>query len=499
MESETNTKVSRRSPPASRKAKGQRRLAARSESRDSDIVILPKKKSNKIIRTGESTAKKTGKRAKVTTSNTGGAGSSKPKKGKKKAAVVANKRLDIKSAAAAAAAASTSTSAVAGKEVYAAGNKILVSVNFKHSTTAGKKSKANKGKRGPSNDSGDGFENKSPQHKPDSSSSAAVERAKAKKPSLVIDIMSSPYQVFESSPKETIDLFSDEEGTGGKMSSTHRRKKEGAPAVMTLGDERTSWSVTGSMNVPIVGQQSSSITDLEETAPSVTSTTHASATTVTSTSGSVFPTVPSSLASATTASGVVGGNEMSSLPSPTALRQNDGYFTGSSGIICAKSTASSGGVDASTTTNTFHRGPMTPPGDEHETLDLAQGPQTPSSDMAPDSYDPFNPTTESPENRLNQNTQLKKPPLTFTNEDSGAKSHNGIRNSDMSLSVDMEVDSPCSPGQSLRNIYFPRLNNLIYLILGGSDLSDFFEPPKTPKRNKSLKRGKNQSPNCKIC
>merc|ERR1712061_91574 len=58
----------------------------------------------------------------------------------------------------------------------------------------------------------------------------------------------------------------------------------------------------------------------------------------------------------------------------------------------------------------------------------------------------------------------------MSNEDPVLKSHNGIRNSDMSLSVDMEVDSPCSPG--------------------GSDLSDFFEPPKTPKRNKISKRGK---------
>merc|ERR1712061_62493 len=106
---------------------------------------------------------------------------------------------------------------------------------------------------------------------------------------------------------------------------------------------------------------------------------------------------------------------------------------------------------------------MTPPGDEHETLDLAQGPQTPSSDIAPDSYDPFNPTTESPENSSNQ---LQRPLIAFRKEqeDSLAKNH------DTSLSVDMEVDSPRSPG--------------------GSDLSDFFEPPKTPKRNKSFKRGK---------
>jgi len=252
------------------------------------------------------------------------------------------------------------------------------------------------------------------------------------------------------------------------MSSTHRRKKEGAAAVMTLADERNSWSVSGCLSVPTVGQQPSSIADPEETAPSVTSTTHAPASTVTSTSGSIFPAVPSSLASAATSSGVAGGNKMSNLTSPTL---NDAYLTGNSGILCGKASAVSGGVDASSTTNTFHRGPMTPPGDEHETLDLAQGPQTPSSDMAPDSYDPFNPTTESPENRINQNTLLNnKPPLAFTNEDSGTKSHNGTRISEMSLSVDMEVDSPCSPG--------------------GSDLSDFFEPPKTPKRNKNSKRGK---------
>ena len=457
-ESDTNAKISRRSPAASRKAKGQRRLARRSMSHDSDIVILPKKKSTKIVRTGESTAKKTGKRtARVTLSNTGGAGGSKPKKGKKKAALTANnKRLDISSATAAAAAASSSASAsaVAGKEVYAAGNKILVSVNFKQSSTAGKKS-SRRAKRGPSIDSVNNGEDMSPQHKPDSSSSAAVDRAKAKKPSLVIDIMSSPYQIFESSPKETIDLFSDEEGASGNMSTNYLRKKACSAALMTVGDERMSWSVTGSVNVPTVGQKSTSMIDPEETAQSVTSTTHALAPTVTSTSEAKFPVVPSSLASAATVSGAIGGDGMSGLSSPTALRQNDAYSTENIGIITARSRAASGGVEASTTTNTHHRGPMTPPVDDHETLDLAQGPQTPSSDMAPDSYDPFNPTTESPENRINHNTQLK-PPLTMSNDDPVLKSHNGIRNSDMSLSVDMEVDSPCSPGPLFSNrvMYF---------------------------------------------
>merc|ERR1712079_384421 len=149
-----------------------------------------------------------------------------------------------------------------------------VRVNFKQSSTAGKKS-SRRAKRGPSIDSVNNGEDMSPQHKPDSSSSAAVDRAKAKKPSLVIDIMSSPYQIFESSPKETIDLFSDEEGASGNMSTNYLRKKACSAALMTAGDERMSWSVTGSVNVPTVGQKSTSMIDPEETAQSVTSTSHA--------------------------------------------------------------------------------------------------------------------------------------------------------------------------------------------------------------------------------
>ena len=421
--SEDNTVVVRHSPSVSRGTKGRRKYAVRSGSNDSEIIILPKKKSNKILRTSELISKKTGKREKITTSNACGAVGSKNKKSKKK---TASKQIDITSAAAAAS--SGSASAVAGKEVYAAGNKILVSVNFKHSATSRKKAK-----KRPSNDSGDGCENKSPQHKPDSSSSAAVERAKAKKPSLVIDIMSSPYQVFESSPKETIDLFSDEECP---LSSTQRRNKDGEDDEVSSGVERAPRSVTGASNVPAIGQKSSSIAYLEETAPSVTSTTHAIASTITSSSGSIFPPNPS-LPHMTFASSVAGGNKMSSIPT-TSPCHNDGNFTGVNGEIYVKSAAPTCSTDTSAINSTFHRGPMTPPGDEHETLDLARGPQTPSSDMAPDSYDPFNPTTESPENRINSQKN--------SNDDLGQKNHNGVRNSDISLSVDMEVDSPCSPG-----------------------------------------------------
>ena len=433
VESRTTTKGPRRSPAGSQITKRKKRMGTRSESRDSDIVILPKKKSNKV---GESFTKKTGKKVRTTPSNSNGTGCNKPKKTKKKA-VVGTKRFAVTSATASAAA---SRNAIVDKEVYAAGNKILVSVNFKHTTAAGKKS--SKAKKGSSIVSGAGIGNVSPQNKPDSSSSAAVERAKGKKPSLVIDIMSSPYQVFESSPKETIDIFSEDENTGGNAPSTQKRKKEGMAAVMALvGGDLISRSINGSLNVPTTEQKSSSsITETGENVPLVTSTTP---TTVTSTSGAIFPAAPSSAASASMSSVVGGGSNMSlsNFSSSPSLGQmlGDVHVTTIGSAVGANATAGSAFVDASsTTTNTFHRGPMTPPGDEHETLDLAQGPQTPSSDIAPDSYDPFNPTTESPEN---SNNQLQRPLIAFMKEeDSVAKNH------DTSLSVDMEVDSPCSPG-----------------------------------------------------
>ena len=75
-----------------------------------------------------------------------------------------------------------SSSVVTGKEVFASGDKIMVSVNFKQTSASKKASKKAKVVANlPA----------------DSSSSANVERAKAKKPALVIDIMSSPYQVIK--------------------------------------------------------------------------------------------------------------------------------------------------------------------------------------------------------------------------------------------------------------------------------------------------------------
>ena len=429
VESRT-AKGARRSPARPQVTKRKKRMGARSESRESDIVILPKKKSNKV---GESFTKKTGKKVRTAPSNSNGTGSNKPKKTKKKA-VVGTKRLAVTTAAA---------SAIADKEVYAAGNKILVSVNFKHTTAAGKKS--SKAKKGSSTVSGAGGGDDSPQNKPDSSSSAAVERAKGKKPSLVIDIRppGDEYQVFESSPKETIDIFSEDENAGGNAPSTQKRKKDGAAAVKALvGGDILSRSINGSLNALTTEQKSASSTaEAGETVPLVTSTTH---TTVTSTSGAILPAAPP-VASASMSSVIGGGPNMSlsnfSSSSPSLGQMlGDVHVTTIGSAVGANATAGSAFVDASSTTNTtFHRGPMTPPGDEHETLDLAQGPQTPSSDIAPDSYDPFNPTTESPENSSNQ---LQRPLIAFRKEqeDSLAKNH------DTSLSVDMEVDSPCSPG-----------------------------------------------------
>lgn len=68
------------------------------------------------------------------------------------------------------------TNSVADKEVFTSGDKIMVSVNFKNS--------ANK---------------------------SAAEIAATKKPTMVIDVMSSPYQVLEPSPEPVFDVLSDEE------------------------------------------------------------------------------------------------------------------------------------------------------------------------------------------------------------------------------------------------------------------------------------------------
>ena len=84
------------------------------------------------------------------------------------------------------------TSEVADKEVFASGDKIMVSVNFRSSN----RNVASSPKRGRS-------KNVSIQQ-----TSAAAANAK---PMCVIDIMQSPYRIIEESPKEVFDVYSDEE------------------------------------------------------------------------------------------------------------------------------------------------------------------------------------------------------------------------------------------------------------------------------------------------
>lgn len=84
----------------------------------------------------------------------------------------------------------THSSSVVEKEVYAAGDKIMVSVNFK--------SKPNKNVISPVKSGKDNCDANA-----------------TKKPMVVIDCLASPYQVIEPSPKEIIDIYSDEDDAGG--------------------------------------------------------------------------------------------------------------------------------------------------------------------------------------------------------------------------------------------------------------------------------------------
>ena len=84
----------------------------------------------------------------------------------------------------------THSSSVVEKEVYAAGDKIMVSVNFK--------SKPKKQITSSSENIG--------KEKKDLNASNS-------KPMVVIDCLASPYQIIEPSPKEVIDIYSDEDDT----------------------------------------------------------------------------------------------------------------------------------------------------------------------------------------------------------------------------------------------------------------------------------------------
>ena len=108
------------------------------------------------------------------------------------------------------------SSSVVEKEVYAAGDKIMVSVNFKSK----------------SNNQNLGIGSALEKDINDSNATAANT-----KPMVVIDCLSSPYQIIEPSPNEIIDIYSDEEDAnmGGstsqpldtnKQASNKKQKKQ---------------------------------------------------------------------------------------------------------------------------------------------------------------------------------------------------------------------------------------------------------------------------------
>ena len=101
----------------------------------------------------------------------------------------------------------THSSSVVEKEVYAAGDKIMVSVNFKSK----------------SNNQGLGIASTLEKDKNDLNAAGANS-----KPMVVIDCLTSPYQIIEPSPNEIIDLYSDEEGAivGGSTSHSVETNKQ---------------------------------------------------------------------------------------------------------------------------------------------------------------------------------------------------------------------------------------------------------------------------------
>jgi len=271
---------------------------------------------------------------------------------------------------------------VADKEVFTSGDKIMVSVNFKNS--------ANK---------------------------SAAEIAATTKPSVTIDIMSSPYQVIEASPEPIVDVYSEDE-------------IEKAPTMLSLAKEKTALEKklsNNDKNNEIVGNDNFSITVIEEA-----------------------------------------DNNVEHIES--------------------------------------HKGPCTPPQNNHESLDLAKGPQTPEDPM--DDYDPCSPT-ESPDIEIDDDDILL-----HSGSSSSASNHGdlmktaantvpflmeksliqGLENNDKNVSsttnndvsandfndhpIDMDMDSPFSPNDS--------------------DISDMFEPPSifdklTPGNKKGRKANGNVS------
>jgi hypothetical protein len=211
------------------------------------------------------------------------------------------------------------------QEVFTSGDKIMVSVNFRSNRRSPKRAKA--------------------KH-----SAAAAPAAATAKPVCVIDIMSSPYRVIEESPKEVVDVYSDDDGDG--------RKK---PSANNVGSGS---NAVGSSNGPSGVADRKGQAKKAKAAPQADSLQHKTP--------SPKETPEKQLSQQQQQPQL----QQQQLQNPQQLQVQE-HYDGGDLII-----------------QTGHKGPCTPPPISETMIDLTRGPQTPSD--PDDSYDPCNPT-ESPD------------------------------------------------------------------------------------------------------
>ena len=196
----TINKSSRVSLATSKKKKRRRRSSSFSiSSRSPSRERTTKKVNNKVKKKVGSVTQnqtKTLQTKKVTKQNA--QKPDKPRKKRKNKSDLGNVRAAV-----------TASPVVVEKEVFAAGDKIMVSVNFKRDKKTVSTLNALDENR-------------------------ALNDVSNKKPACVIDIMSSPYQVFEPSPvHETIDVYTDDEENVPKSPRLVGKKKASLEIVST--------------------------------------------------------------------------------------------------------------------------------------------------------------------------------------------------------------------------------------------------------------------------
>ena len=113
------------------------------------------------------------------------------------------------------------SSEIADKEVFASGDKIMVSVNFRSSN------RNSSPKRGKNKNVG-------------MQTSNATAAAANAKPMCVIDVMQSPYRIIEESPKEIFDVFSDEENDARKKNVPSSNSNANVGSTNNIGKQKIS-------------------------------------------------------------------------------------------------------------------------------------------------------------------------------------------------------------------------------------------------------------------